>query len=105
MVIIGKSSNTQLRSWVLDRKITHVSHTITSLWSHECRNVVDILNRTFRIWDDDADRKISYQEFVKGLSDFGASLTKTEAQQLFHSMDKNKSGNIEYDELLIALRV
>jgi Ca2+-binding EF-hand superfamily protein len=63
------------------------------------------LNRTFRIWDDNADRKISYQEFVKRLSDFGASLTKTEAQQLFHSMDKNSSGNIEYDELLIALRV
>jgi Ca2+-binding EF-hand superfamily protein len=39
------------------------------------------------------------------LSDFGASLTATEAQQLFHSMDKNGSGSIEYDELLIALRV
>ncbi len=62
-------------------------------------------NRTFRIWDDNGDRKISFEEFVKGLSDFGASLTATEAQQLFHSMDKNSSGNIEYDELLIALRV
>ncbi|EFX88955.1 hypothetical protein DAPPUDRAFT_304741 [Daphnia pulex] len=60
--------------------------------------------RTFRIWDDDGNRKISYEEFVKGLSDFGASLTATEAQQLFHSMDKNSSGSIEYDELLIALR-
>ena len=33
---------------VMVRKtLTHVSHTITSFWSHECRNVVDILNRTF----------------------------------------------------------
>lgn len=64
-----------------------------------------ILNRIFRAWDDNADRKISYEEFVNGVSDFDASLTKTEVQQIFHSMDKNDSGYIEYDELLIALRV
>lgn len=55
--------------------------------------------------DDNSDRKISFEEFAKGLRDFGASLTSAEIHRLFTSMDKDGSGSIEYDELLIALRV
>lgn len=42
---------------------------------------------------------------MKGVRDFGASLSTVEARQLFGSLDKDHSGGIEYDELLIALRV
>lgn len=63
------------------------------------------VRRTFRIWDDNRDRKLSFEEFTKGLRDYGVNLSPAEVQRLFASLDRDGNGNIEFDELLIALRV
>lgn len=42
---------------------------------------------------------------MKGLQDYGANLTPDEAKNLFTFIDKDASGLIVFDELLIELRV
>jgi len=48
---------------------------------------------------------LSYEEFDKGMTEYGAKLSADEAKELFLSFDKDGTGNIDFDELLIAVRV
>ncbi len=61
--------------------------------------------RTFRVWDDNGNRKLDVEELSKGVREFGAVLNDQKVQQLFQSLDKDGSGYIDFDELIIALRV
>merc|ERR1712066_777272 len=62
------------------------------------------LARTFKIMDDDGNRSLDFNEFKKGLGDYGVNVDKNEAQQMFESFDKDGSGTIDFDEFLINLR-
>ncbi|XP_003390641.1 PREDICTED: calcyphosin-like protein [Amphimedon queenslandica] len=62
------------------------------------------LGRVFRIMDDDGSRSLSYDEFKKGLHDYGLSLTDSESKQMFQKFDQDKNGSIDFDEFLIKLR-
>ncbi len=59
----------------------------------------------FRIIDDDGNRKLDFQEFVKGLHDYGVTLSKDESKEIFATLDRDSSGTVDFDEFLIALRV
>ena len=48
---------------------------------------------------------MSLEELAKGAREFGATLNGEQVQQLFQSLDKDGSGSIDFNELLIALRV
>lgn len=61
--------------------------------------------REFRIIDDDRNNSLSFEEFSKGCDDFGAHLTKEEKRQIFDQVDIDKSGQLSFDEFLLALRV
>ncbi|XP_058608520.1 calcyphosine-like a isoform X1 [Onychostoma macrolepis] len=62
------------------------------------------LGRTFRIMDDDGSKSLNFQEFEKGLENYGVSVEKDKAQQMFAMMDKDGSGTINFDEFLEKLR-
>jgi len=62
------------------------------------------LSRTFKIMDDDGNRSLDFQEFKKGLHDYGAEVDKHEARDMFDAFDKDGSGSIDFDEFLVALR-
>jgi len=62
------------------------------------------LSRTFKIMDDDGNRTLDFQEFKKGLHDYGADVTKIESQEMFAAFDKDGSGTIDFDEFLTNLR-
>ena len=62
------------------------------------------MGRSFRIFDDNGDRKIDKQEFYWGLKDLGASITMREAQLLLQYLDTNQDGVVSYDEFLVGLR-
>ena len=47
------------------------------------------MGRSFRIMDDNGDRKIDKQEFYWGLQDLGAAVSKNEAQLLLEYLDTN----------------
>lgn len=71
-----------------------------------CRGATGIkgLGRTFKIIDDDGSRSIDFQEFKKGLHDYGVEMEIERVKELFESMDKDGSGTIDFDEFLKALR-
>lgn len=62
------------------------------------------MGRSFRIFDDNGDRKIDKQEFYWGLKDLGAQISMNEAQILLSHLDTNKDGVVSYDEFLCGLR-
>ena len=55
--------------------------------------------------DDDKNRKLSMEEFKKGVEEYGLSFTKVEIEDLFRAMDMDQSGSIDYEEFLRRLRV
>lgn len=55
--------------------------------------------------DDDGSKCLNVQEFEKGLENYGVSVGKDKAQQIFAMMDKDGSGTINFDEFLEKLRV
>ncbi len=56
----------------------------------------------FRVMDDNRNQSLDLAEFSKGMRDFGV---ECDVITVFASLDKNKSETVDFDELLIALRV
>ncbi|XP_070563730.1 calcyphosin-like protein [Ptychodera flava] len=62
------------------------------------------LGRAFRVMDDDGNRKIDYDEFKKGIRDFGVHMEPAEVKETFHSFDRDGNGVVDYDEFIVTLR-
>ncbi|EDQ93062.1 uncharacterized protein MONBRDRAFT_13937 [Monosiga brevicollis MX1] len=63
------------------------------------------LGRTFKIFDDDGNNQLSFEEFSKGLHDYGVYLDSDVVRRVFDRFDANKDGSLSFDEFLKALRV
>jgi Ca2+-binding EF-hand superfamily protein len=55
--------------------------------------------------DDNKNRKLEFDEFKKGITEYGFSYTKDEMKELFNCIDTDHSGTLDFDEFLIRLRV
>ena len=75
----------------------------TSLNSRGVRTIRG-MGRSFKIMDDNGDRKIDKQEFYWGLKDLGATVTMREAQLLLDHLDLNRDGVVSFDEFLYGIR-
>ncbi len=62
------------------------------------------LSRKFRIADDSNDGKISLPEFRKVISEHALGWSPTQEKAVFDFFDKDKSGDINYDEFLLGVR-
>lgn len=67
-------------------------------------NGIKTLGRTFRIMDDNTDKKLDKAEFEKGLHDYGVHLEQQEIDALFSEFDKDGSGTLDFNEFLLSLR-
>ena len=55
--------------------------------------------------DDDGSKQLDLNEFCKGCDASGVKLSKDDKLALFKIFDKDKSGNIDFEEFLVQLRV
>ena len=58
-----------------------------------------------KVADDNNNKKIEFEEFYKVLRDYQLDLPLVQVQKLFALFDKDRSGSVDYDELLLGIRV
>ena len=54
--------------------------------------------------DDDGNKNLNYEEFVKGVEDTGLELTDDQHKELFLKFDRDGSGSVSFDEFLVTIR-
>ena len=62
------------------------------------------IGRVFRILDDNRNRQLDANELMWGLKDFDIHLSEEQTNVLIAHFDKDKSGTVNFDEFLVALR-
>jgi len=62
------------------------------------------LQRQFKIMDDNNSRSLDKFEFSKACSDYMLGFTEGEMQKLFNYFDYDKTGLLEFDEFIRAIR-
>ena len=75
----------------------------SKLAARGARGIIGI-QRQFKIMDDDNSHTLSLSEFKKGCHDFRVEMPDTEITKLFNAIDRDRSGLIDYDELIRAIR-
>jgi Ca2+-binding EF-hand superfamily protein len=59
----------------------------------------------FRILDNNGNRQLDLNELMWGLKDFGVALDEEQAKTILAHFDRDRSGTVNFDEFLRALRV
>jgi Ca2+-binding EF-hand superfamily protein len=62
------------------------------------------LQRQFKIMDDNNSKSLDKYEFTKAMTDYMLGFTEGEIQKLFTYFDFDRSGLIEFDEFVRAIR-
>jgi Ca2+-binding EF-hand superfamily protein len=62
------------------------------------------LQRQFKIMDDNNSKSLDKYEFTKAMTDYMLGFTEGEIQKLFGYFDFDRSGLIEFDEFIRAIR-
>jgi len=60
--------------------------------------------KTFKIFDDDGSGTLDFNEFRKGINDYGLHIEAADTKALFEQFDHDGSGKISFDEFLTKLR-
>ena len=62
------------------------------------------IGRAFRIWDDNNNGKLSYEEAEKAFTEYRMGLTDEQMRIAFGEFDRNGDGSIDYEEFLRTVR-
>jgi Ca2+-binding EF-hand superfamily protein len=62
------------------------------------------LQRQFKIMDDNNSKSLDKYEFTKAMTDYMLGFSESEIQKLFGYFDFDRSGSIEFDEFIRAIR-
>ncbi|CAM9205863.1 unnamed protein product, partial [Ectocarpus fasciculatus] len=67
-------------------------------------NGIRSLGRLLSIMDDSGDKKLSKDELMYGLRDYGINVTPAEMDQVFKAFDRDGNGSVDFDEFLVAIK-
>jgi len=67
-------------------------------------NGIRSIARTMRIMDDNGNKRLSYEEMLYGLQDFGIDLTSQEMDVVMKAFDRDGDGNVDFEEFLKVMR-
>ena len=62
------------------------------------------IQRKFAIMDDDGNKALTFEELKYGMHDLGIKMSDDDLHTLFTAMDSDKSGNVEFEEFISAIR-
>ncbi|ESO00246.1 hypothetical protein HELRODRAFT_83340 [Helobdella robusta] len=62
------------------------------------------LAKVFQIMDDNGNKRLDFNEFKKGLHDYGVDIANADCSKLFEMFDKDRNGSIDFEEFLQLLR-
>ena len=62
------------------------------------------LQRSFKIMDDDNSKDLSLVEFRKACNDYRLDMSPEDIDMLFRAFDRDRSGSVDYDELIRGIR-
>jgi len=62
------------------------------------------IGRMFRLYDDDGSKRLTFQEFRNGVSDYGVQMSESDLRLCFTNMDTSGDGSVDYEEFLSRLR-
>ena len=75
----------------------------SKLASRGARGIIG-LGRQFKIMDDNGSRTLDTYEFTKAMKDYMLGFSDSEITQLFNYFDVDRSGSIDYNEFIRAIR-
>lgn len=88
-----------------DARVKQVlDHLRKQMASRGARGIAGIA-RSFKIMDDDGSHGLDAAEFKKAMRDFGVTTADSDLDLLFNHLDRDGQGTIDFDELLVTLRV
>ena len=64
-----------------------------------------MLYSVFRLFDENGNQHISINEFKAGLKELNIKVSASDVQEMFSSLDSDKSGLIDFNEFLAAMKV
>ena len=67
-------------------------------------NGIRSLARLLAIMDDSGDKKLSRDELMYGLRDYGINVSPAEMDQVFKAFDRDGNGFVDFDEFLVAIK-
>lgn len=110
--IVGQNPTaTDVEDKLCTLKIAHKDHftfgEFVHLWALYIRNrdqEETILNKAFQFFDRDGNGVISSDEFKTVMTELGDPLTDDECHLFISLVDKNKDGQVQYEEFLDALK-
>jgi hypothetical protein len=82
---------------------SHLENIRRKIVARGARGIIGIA-RIFKIMDDDGSKRLSLEEFAKGLKDFRIEVPLSDVQKVYNSFDVNGDGSIDYDEFLQAIK-
>lgn len=91
----------ELNKFTIDDLIKEIKSKIVERSANGIRGIA----RIFKAMDENGSRTLDVDDFRWGLKDYGVTISKEEAQQVLDHFDRDRNGQVDFNEFLRAIKV